>query len=79
MFTAMWVCRPSGARATCAMNGKRRLVRLLLARLDGQCDVARDRRADRIPRRQVISMSGDGGFAMLMGDFLSLRSATSCR
>ncbi len=24
------------------------------------------------PRRQVISMSGDGGFAMLMGDFLSL-------
>lgn len=25
------------------------------------------------PRRQVISMSGDGGFSMLMGDFLSLR------
>lgn len=24
------------------------------------------------PQRQVISMSGDGGFAMLMGDFLSL-------
>jgi pyruvate dehydrogenase (quinone) len=24
------------------------------------------------PRRQVISLSGDGGFAMLMGDFLSL-------
>ncbi|EUC12371.1 Pyruvate dehydrogenase (cytochrome) [Burkholderia sp. BT03] len=24
------------------------------------------------PHRQVISMSGDGGFAMLMGDFLSL-------
>jgi len=24
------------------------------------------------PGRQVISMSGDGGFAMLMGDFLSL-------
>jgi pyruvate dehydrogenase (quinone) len=25
------------------------------------------------PDRQVISLSGDGGFAMLMGDFLSLR------
>jgi pyruvate dehydrogenase (quinone) len=24
------------------------------------------------PERQVISMSGDGGFAMLMGDFLTL-------
>ena len=24
------------------------------------------------PKRQVISMSGDGGFAMLMGDFLTL-------
>jgi pyruvate dehydrogenase (quinone) len=24
------------------------------------------------PRRQVISLSGDGGFTMLMGDFLSL-------
>src|SRR5204863_6599525 len=24
------------------------------------------------PRRQVVSLSGDGGFAMLMGDFLSL-------
>ena len=25
------------------------------------------------PGRQVISLSGDGGFAMLMGDFLSLK------
>ena len=25
-----------------------------------------------LPKRQVISLSGDGGFAMLMGDFLSL-------
>jgi pyruvate dehydrogenase (quinone) len=25
------------------------------------------------PQRQVISLSGDGGFSMLMGDFLSLR------
>jgi pyruvate dehydrogenase (quinone) len=24
------------------------------------------------PKRQVISMSGDGGFSMMMGDFLSL-------
>ena len=30
-----------------AMNGKRRLARLVLARLDGQCDGAGDRRADR--------------------------------
>jgi pyruvate dehydrogenase (quinone) len=26
------------------------------------------------PGRQVISLSGDGGFAMLMGDFLSLKA-----
>ena len=25
------------------------------------------------PRRQVISLSGDGGFSMLMGDFLTIR------
>ena len=25
------------------------------------------------PGRQVVSMSGDGGFTMLMGDMLSLR------
>jgi pyruvate dehydrogenase (quinone) len=25
-----------------------------------------------LPKRQVISLSGDGGFTMLMGDFLSL-------
>jgi pyruvate dehydrogenase (quinone) len=25
------------------------------------------------PKRQVVSMSGDGGFSMMMGDFLSLR------
>jgi thiamine pyrophosphate-dependent acetolactate synthase large subunit-like protein len=25
------------------------------------------------PDRQVVSLSGDGGFAMLMGDFLTLR------
>ncbi len=27
------------------------------------------------PGRQVVSLSGDGGFAMLMGDFLTLRQA----
>ena len=29
-------------------------------------------RASTFPKRQVISLSGDGGFTMLMGDFLSL-------
>jgi pyruvate dehydrogenase (quinone) len=24
------------------------------------------------PQRQVISMSGDGGFSMMMGDFIAL-------
>jgi pyruvate dehydrogenase (quinone) len=55
-----------------AMNGKRRLLGSFwhgsmanaLAQAIG-AQVA-------FPGRQVISLSGDGGFAMLMGDFLSL-------
>ena len=31
-----------------------------------------------LPGRQVISMSGDGGFTMLMGDFITL-SQLGCR
>jgi pyruvate dehydrogenase (quinone) len=59
------------------MNGKRRLIgssahRLILARLDGQCDAAMIGAQASSPGRQVISLSGDGGFAMLMGDLLSL-------
>jgi pyruvate dehydrogenase (quinone) len=43
---------------------------IILARFDGQRDGAVDWRASGVS--QVISLSGDGGFTMLMGDFLSL-------
>jgi len=55
-----------------AMNGKRRLLgsfwhgsmaNAMAQTVGAQCA---------FPGRQVISLSGDGGFAMLMGDFLSL-------
>ncbi|MEA2802379.1 MAG: hypothetical protein QOE49_2474 [Rhodospirillaceae bacterium] len=54
------------------MNGKRRLIgsfnhgsmaNALLQAIGAQATY---------PARQVISMSGDGGFAMMMGDFISL-------
>ena len=31
------------------------------------------------PSRQVVSMSGDGGLAMLLGEFLTARASTTCR
>jgi pyruvate dehydrogenase (quinone) len=55
-----------------AMNGKRRLIgsfwhgsmaNAMPQAIGAQCAY---------PNRQVISMSGDGGFSMLMGDFLTL-------
>src|SRR5271163_1637254 len=55
-----------------AMNGKRRLVgsfwhgsmaNAMPQAIGAQCAY---------PNRQIISLSGDGGFTMLMGDFLSL-------
>ena len=55
-----------------AMNGKRRLIgsfwhgsmaNAMPQAIGAQCAY---------PSRQVISLSGDGGFTMLMGDFLSL-------
>ena len=55
-----------------AMNGKRRLIgsfwhgsmaNAMAQAIGGQAA---------FPGRQVISLSGDGGFSMLMGDFLSL-------
>src|SRR6202034_1884836 len=55
-----------------AMNGKRRLfgsfwhgsmANAMAQTIGAQCA---------FPGRQVISLSGDGGFSMLMGDFLSL-------
>jgi pyruvate dehydrogenase (quinone) len=55
-----------------AMNGKRRLVGSFwhgsMANAMAQAIGAQAA----FPRRQVISLSGDGGFSMLMGDFLSL-------
>jgi pyruvate dehydrogenase (quinone) len=55
-----------------AMNGKRRLLGSFnhgsMANAMAQAIGAQAA----YPGRQVISLSGDGGFAMLMGDFLSL-------
>ncbi len=55
-----------------AMNGKRRLVGSFwhgsMANAMAQAIGAQAS----FPKRQVISLSGDGGFQMLMGDFLSL-------
>ncbi|KAB0519986.1 MULTISPECIES: ubiquinone-dependent pyruvate dehydrogenase [Pseudomonas] len=54
------------------MNGKRRLIGSFnhgsMANAMPQAIGAQAA----FPNRQVISMSGDGGFAMLMGDFISL-------
>jgi pyruvate dehydrogenase (quinone) len=55
-----------------AMNGKRRLIGSFwhgsMANAMAQAIGAQAA----APGRQVISLSGDGGFSMLMGDFLSL-------
>jgi pyruvate dehydrogenase (quinone) len=55
-----------------AMNGKRRLIGSFwhgsMANAMAQAIGAQTA----FPNRQVISLSGDGGFTMLMGDFLSL-------
>jgi pyruvate dehydrogenase (quinone) len=66
------------------MNGKRRLIgsfnhgsmaNAMLQAIGAQAA---------FPERQVISLSGDGGFTMMMGDFLTLnqrwvyRSRSSC-
>jgi pyruvate dehydrogenase (quinone) len=55
-----------------AMNGKRRLLGSFwhgsMANAMAQAIGAQKA----FPRRQVIALAGDGGFSMLMGDFLSL-------
>jgi pyruvate dehydrogenase (quinone) len=55
------------------MNGRRRLVGSFnhgsMANAMAQAIGAQSA----FPGRQVVSLSGDGGFAMLMGDFISLR------
>jgi pyruvate dehydrogenase (quinone) len=72
VFTCDVGLPPVWAARDLAMNGKRRLIgsfwhgsmaNAMPQAIGAQC-------TDR--GRQVISLSGDGGFAMLMGDFLSL-------
>ena len=64
--------RRSGRRAICKMNGKRRLLgsfnhgsmaNAMLQAIGAQAA---------FPGRQVVSLSGDGGFTMMMGDFITL-------
>jgi pyruvate dehydrogenase (quinone) len=55
-----------------AMNGKRRLIGSFFhGSMANAMPQAMGAQAA-FPGRQVISLSGDGGFSMLMGDFLSL-------
>src|SRR6202042_3753533 len=55
-----------------AMNGKRRLIGSFWHGSVGNGIAAAIGAQTAFPHRQVISLSGDGGFTMLMGDFLSL-------
>ena len=54
------------------MNGKRRLIGSLVHGTMANAMPQAIGAQAAFPQRQVISMSGDGGFAMLMGDFLTL-------
>ena len=60
------------------MNGKRRLIGSFNhgSMANAMLQAIGPRLA--YPGRQVISMSGDGGFSMMMGDFISLPSS-ACR
>jgi pyruvate dehydrogenase (quinone) len=55
-----------------AMNGKRRLIGSFTHGSMANAMAQSIGVQAAFPGRQVISLSGDGGFAMLMGDFLSL-------
>jgi pyruvate dehydrogenase (quinone) len=55
-----------------AMNGKRRLLGSFWHGSMANAMAQTIGTQAAFPGRQVISLSGDGGFAMLMGDFLSL-------
>ena len=55
-----------------AMNGKRRLLGSFVHGSMANAMAQAIGAQSAFPDRQVISLSGDGGFAMLMGDFLSL-------
>jgi pyruvate dehydrogenase (quinone) len=56
-----------------AMNGRRRLVGSFLHGSMASAMPQAIGAQVTYPNRQVISMSGDGGFAMLMGDLLTIR------
>jgi len=55
-----------------AMNGKRRLIGSFWHGSMANAMAHAIGAQAAFPGRQVVSLSGDGGFAMLMGDFLSL-------
>src|SRR5437899_9263627 len=55
-----------------AMNGKRRLIGSFWHGSMANAMAHAIGAQAAFPKRQVISLSGDGGFTMLMGDFLSL-------
>jgi pyruvate dehydrogenase (quinone) len=55
------------------MNGKRRLIGSFLHGSMANAMPQAIGAQVSCPKRQVISMSGDGGFAMLMGDLLTVR------
>jgi len=55
-----------------AMNGKRRLIGSFLHGSMANAMPQAIGAQAAFPGRQVISLSGDGGFTMLMGDFLTL-------
>ena len=61
-----------------AMNGKRRLVGSFLHGSMANAMPQAIGAQAAFPGRQVISMSGDGGFTMLMGDFLAWYNS-ACR
>jgi pyruvate dehydrogenase (quinone) len=63
---AIWVAR------YLKMNGKRRLIGSLVHGSMANAMPQAIGAQAAYPGRQVISLSGDGGFAMLMGDFLTL-------
>ncbi len=54
------------------MNGKRRLIGSLVHGSMANAMPQAIGAQAAFPKRQIVSLSGDGGFAMLMGDFLTL-------
>ena len=70
-------CRPADGLGRALPGHERQAAadRVVLARLDGQCAGEVIGAQAAFPGRQMVSLSGDGGFSMLMGDFLKPRAA----